>query len=388
MQKILIISTANAVINSLTELLEYEQYNVLSAKSNDVAIDAIQNSTLNLIILHLINHGIDESFDLKQIKTTIDASSVPVLIIAKKIDKDFEKEIFEKGATGCVSIPINIPEILKKTHDIIEEFEPVIIEKETCEEDDMDALLIGSSKKIEKIKNMIRIVAPSNARVLITGENGTGKEIIAKCLHMLSARKDHPMIKLNCAAIPSELIESELFGHEKGAFTSAIKQYKGKFEQANNGTLFLDEIGDMSLAAQAKMLRVLQEGKLERVGGNTEISVNVRVISATNKVIKDEIKAGNFREDLYHRLSVIEIHLPRLDDRIEDLPELANYFIKHFCQYYKTEVKSIDSGAIDMLQANKWTGNVRELQNAIERLVIFSEANITEEMVDKYINNI
>ena len=391
MQKILIISASNAVVNSLTELFEHEKYNVVSVRDDDNALCQIKNYSFNLLIVHLPNKENDRSFDWEKIRTSLLDNPIPAIVITKKITDEFRQLLFDEGVKSCITIPINIPEILTLTRETIVKYLDVKPAKKTeCapSESDMNSMLIGSAKKIEKIKNMIKVVAPSQAKVLITGENGTGKEIVAKCLHMFSSRCDRKMIKVNCAAIPGELIESELFGHEKGAFTSAIKQHTGKFEQANDSTLFLDEIGDMSLEAQAKMLRVLQEGKIQRVGGCVEIDVDVRIISATNKNIAEEIKAGRFREDLYHRLSVIEIHMPTLNDRIEDLPQLARSFIAKFCELYKTPLKTIDSGALIMLQTRNWTGNVRELQNVIERLVIFSGDHITENLVDKYIDNI
>jgi transcriptional regulator with GAF, ATPase, and Fis domain len=237
--------------------------------------------------------------------------------------------------------------------------------------------IIGESEPIIKIKELIDKVAPTDARVMVTGENGTGKELVARRIHELSSRNDHPLIEVNCAAIPSELIESELFGHEKGAFTSAIKQRLGKFEQAHNGTLFLDEIGDMSLSAQAKVLRALQENKITRVGGEKEISVNVRVIAATNKDLQKEIEKGLFREDLYHRLSVILIHVPSLNDRKNDIPLLADYFVEIVCNEYNMPVKNYSADAYEELKNINWTGNIRELRNVVERLVILSDKTIT-----------
>lgn len=244
--------------------------------------------------------------------------------------------------------------------------------------------MIGESEPIKKIKDLIEKVAPTDARVLITGENGTGKELVARWIHEMSNRNASPIVEVNCAAIPSELIESELFGHEKGAFTSAIKQRIGKFEQANNGTLFLDEIGDMSLSAQAKVLRALQENKITRVGGEKEISVNVRVIAATNKDLAKEIEKNNFREDLYHRLSVILIEVPSLNERKNDIPLLANHFLKIICEEYNMPMKSFTDDAFEELKKINWTGNIRELRNVIERLIILSGKEINGNDVNSF----
>ncbi|RYY95739.1 MAG: sigma-54-dependent Fis family transcriptional regulator, partial [Chitinophagaceae bacterium] len=245
--------------------------------------------------------------------------------------------------------------------------------------------MVGSSAPIQKIKDTIEKVAPTEARILITGENGSGKELVARWIHQKSARAEGPMVEVNCAAIPSELIESELFGHEKGSFTSAIKQRIGKFEQANGGTLFLDEIGDMSLSAQAKVLRALQEGKITRVGADKDISVDVRVVAATNKDLLREVEEKRFRLDLYHRLGVILIHVPALNDRREDIPQLVQYFLKDICADYGVAKKGIDDAALQALQQHNWTGNIRELRNVVERLIILSGKTISAEDVHSYV---
>ena len=245
--------------------------------------------------------------------------------------------------------------------------------------------MIGRSQGIEQIKDTIERVAPTDARVLITGPNGTGKELVARWMHVKSSRLDGPMIEVNCAAIPSELIESELFGHEKGAFTSAVKNRVGKFELANNGTLFLDEIGDMSLSAQAKVLRALQESKIIRVGGDKEISVNVRVLAATNKDLRAEIRKGNFREDLYHRLAVIIVKVPALNERRDDIPLLIGHFLGLICKEYGIAVKKVENGAMKILQGLNWTGNIRELRNVVERLVILSGVAITKKDIEQFV---
>ncbi|MCB0660680.1 MAG: sigma-54-dependent Fis family transcriptional regulator, partial [Saprospiraceae bacterium] len=247
--------------------------------------------------------------------------------------------------------------------------------------------IIGNSDSISVIKETIEKVAPTDARVLITGQNGTGKELVARWIHQYSRRKEYPIVEVNCAAIPSELIESELFGHEKGSFTSAVKQRLGKFEQAHGGTLFLDEIGDMSLSAQAKVLRALQENKITRVGGEKDITVDVRVIAATNKDLRAEIAKGHFREDLYHRLAVIIIQVPSLNDRVDDIPELTKHFIQQVCDEYNIAVKKIESKALSLLQNFNWTGNIRELRNVVERLIILSGNTITSKDIEKFVYN-
>ena len=309
---------------------------------------------------------------------------IPVVMISGHGNIDTAVESIKKGAFDFIEKPLDLNRLLITLRNAMDKStlitETKVLRKKAGKQID----IIGTSASIQKVIDMVDRVAPTDARVLITGSNGTGKELVARQLHEKSNRSEGPFIEVNCAAIPSELIESELFGHEKGAFTSAIKQRKGKFEQATGGTIFLDEIGDMSLSAQAKVLRVLQESIISRVGGDLPIKVDVRIIAATNKNLKHEIENNNFREDLYHRLSVILIHVPDLNDRIEDIPLLCQYFIDLVCTEYGIPQKSIEDDAIAELQNIRWTGNIREFRNVIERLIILCDRTITMEDVLTY----
>ena len=300
-----------------------------------------------------------------------------IVMISGHGDIDSAVDCIKKGAFDFIQKPLDLNRILitikNATEKVSLEKETKVLKKKVYGSNEM----IGESEGIRKVKDIIEKVAPTDARVLIHGANGTGKELVARSLYRQSRRSKMPYIEVNCAAIPSELIESELFGHEKGSFTSAVKQHKGKFEQADGGTLFLDEIGDMSLAAQAKVLRVLQEKKLMRVGGDKDITVDVRVLAATNKNLKEEIEKGNFREDLYHRLSVIVITVPPLDERKDDIPLLVNHFIEQICNESGMKPRKVEPEAMKLLQARSWTGNVRELRNVVERLLILSGDSIT-----------
>jgi DNA-binding NtrC family response regulator len=312
---------------------------------------------------------------------------IPFILISGHGTIDAAVDAVKKGAFDFIAKPPDLNRLLITIRNAIDRNSLIVETKQLrkkvkrINQSDM----IGSSVALVKIKETIEKVAPTDARVLITGENGVGKELVAKALHEKSNRANGPFIEVNCSAIPSELIESELFGHEKGSFTSAIKQRIGKFEQANGGTLFLDEIGDMSLSAQAKVLRALQEGKITRVGGEKEISVDVRILAATNKDLLKEIEAKNFRLDLYHRLGVILIHVPSLNDRKEDIPQLVQHFLNIINEEYKHPAKQIDASAIVALQEYNWTGNIRELRNIVERLVIMSNQTITKKDVENYI---
>jgi DNA-binding NtrC family response regulator len=301
----------------------------------------------------------------------------PIIMISGHGTIETAVEAIKKGAYDFISKPLDLNRMLITLRNALDRSslvkETKTLKKKISRSNDM----VGESEPIRKIKEMIARVAPTEARVLITGENGTGKELVARWIHEQSDRSSSPLIEVNCAAIPSELIESELFGHEKGAFTSAVKQRIGKFEQAHNGTLFMDEIGDMSLSAQAKVLRALQENKITRVGGEKDIAVNVRIIAATNKDLKKEIEKGNFREDLYHRLSVIVIHVPSLNERRDDIPMIADYFLEQICDEYKMPKKSFSAEAYEELKKINWTGNIRELRNVVERLIILCDKTIT-----------
>jgi len=308
----------------------------------------------------------------------------PIVMISGHGTIDTAVEAIKKGAFDFIQKPMDLNRIMVTVRNALDKTNLIQETKTLKKKVNMKYQMIGESEAILKVKDMIEKVAPTDARVLITGENGTGKEVVARWLHEQSNRSSQPFIEVNCAAIPSELIESELFGHEKGAFTSAIKQRKGKFEQADGGTIFLDEIGDMSLSAQAKVLRALQENKINRVGSDKDINVNVRVLAATNKSISEEIEKNNFREDLYHRLSVILIHVPPLNDRIEDIPLLADHFVALACEEQGVPLKQIDNKAIKALQSIKWTGNIREFRNVIERLVILGGPTIMEDDVKSF----
>ena len=310
---------------------------------------------------------------------------VPVVMISGHGNIDTAVEAIRKGAFDFIAKPLDLNRILITVRNALDRTVLVKETKTLKRKMSRTNEMIGESEGIRKIKDMIDRVAPTDARVMITGSNGTGKELVARWIHEKSSRNSMPLIEVNCAAIPSELIESELFGHEKGAFTSAIKTRSGKFEQANGGTIFLDEIGDMSLSAQAKVLRALQENRITRVGGEKDFPVDVRIIAATNKDLKSEIEKNNFREDLYHRLSVILIHVPSLDDRKEDIPVLTNYFLKEIADDYKSPAKEIAPDAIEQLQKKNWTGNIRELRNVVERLVILGGKTITKDDVINYV---
>jgi len=305
------------------------------------------------------------------------SGEVPVIMISGHGNIDTAVEAIKKGAFDFIEKPLDLNRLLITIRNATDKSSLITETKVLKRKVSKTYEMVGESKAIQKVKEMIERVAPTDARVLITGKNGTGKELVARWLHEKSSRANEPFVEVNCAAIPSELIESELFGHEKGSFTSAIKQRKGKFEQANEGTLFLDEIGDMSLSAQAKVLRALQENKISRVGSDKDIIVNVRIIAATNKNIKEEIEKNRFREDLYHRISVILIDIPTLNERKEDIPLLADHFNQIICEEYGMSPKSITDDAIKELQKISWTGNIREFRNVLERLIILCEKEIT-----------
>lgn len=373
--KILIIDDERSIRNTLKEILEFEGHEITLAEDGESGIAAAAEGNFDAIFCDIKMPKMDGIEVLEKINAKgIDSA---VIMISGHGSIDTAVECIKKGAFDFIQKPLDLNRILITLKNATEKTELIketrILKKKVSKVPEM----IGESEALTRIKDMVERVAPTDARVLITGANGTGKELVAKWLHEKSSRAPMPFIEVNCAAIPSELIESELFGHEKGAFTSAIKQHKGKFEQADGGTLFLDEIGDMSLAAQAKVLRVLQENKLTRVGSDKDITVNVRVVAATNKNLKEEIQKGTFREDLYHRLSVIVIHVPSLSERIEDIPLLVKHFLTQICTEAGKPVMQIDDNAIAELQKNPWGGNIRELRNVIERLFILSNGRIT-----------
>lgn len=382
MAKILIIDDEKPIRKALREILEYENHKVEEAEDGADGISKIEKGTYDLILCDVKmpkKDGIEvvEKLQSLQLET-------PIVLISGHGTIETAVEAVKKGAFDFIAKPLDLNRLLVTVRNALDKSTLVIETKVLKKKLSKNTEMIGDSEAIQKIKNMIDRVAPTEARVLITGENGTGKELVARSIHEKSNRAMAPLIEVNCAAIPSELIESELFGHEKGAFTSAVAQRKGKFEQAENGTIFLDEIGDMSLSAQAKVLRALQENKITRVGGEKELKVNVRVIAATNKNLQKEIEEGRFREDLYHRLSVILIHVPTLNNRKEDIPLLANYFITQLSNDQGLLEKPISKEALKELQKINWTGNIREFRNVIERLLILSDKSITDKDVIAY----
>lgn len=382
MAKILIIDDERSIRNTLKDILTFESHNVDLAEDGKTGIQLAAENTYDVIFCDIKMPQMDGIEVLESLHES--APEVPVVMISGHGNIETAVEAIKKGAFDFIPKPLDLNRIMITLRNALDKSNLIMETKTLKKKVSMKYQMIGESAAIKKVKDMIDRVAPTDARVLITGENGTGKEVVARWLHEKSNRAQAPFIEVNCAAIPSELIESELFGHEKGAFTSAIKQRKGKFEQADGGTIFLDEIGDMSLSAQAKVLRALQENKISRVGSDKDIDVNVRIIAATNKNLSSEIEKTNFREDLYHRLSVILIHVPSLNSRKEDIPLLADYFIEMSCNEQGVPLKKISPIAIDELSKINWTGNIREFRNVIERLVILCGSVINGEDVVAY----
>lgn len=384
MSKILIVDDERAIRSTLREILEYENYEVDEAVNGVSGLDMISRSTYDLVLCDIKMEKMDGMEVLE--KGLVLQPDLPFIMISGHGTIETAVEASRKGAFDFISKPPDLNRLLITVRNALDRSVLVTETKVLKKKINRTREIMGNSAAIEKIRETIDRVAPTEARVLVTGGNGSGKELVARWIHEKSHRSSMPLIEVNCAAIPSELIESELFGHEKGSFTSAIKQRIGKFELADGGTLFLDEIGDMSLSAQAKVLRALQEHKITRVGGEREIEVNVRIVAATNKDLLAEIEKGNFRIDLYHRLSVIIIHVPSLNERIEDIPLLTRFFIREICQEYKIPEKEISPLAVQELEKLDWTGNIRELHNMIERLIIMSNKSITEKDVIAYAN--
>ena len=382
MAKILIIDDEAAIRRILREILEHEKYQVDDAASAIEALPLVKENEYDAILCDIKMPQMDGIEFLEEAKKISDA---PVIMISGHGTIDTAVEAIKKGAFDYISKPPDLNRLLITLRNALDKSQLMTETKALKKVVNRKYQMIGSSAPMNEIHDIIDKVAPTNARVLIEGENGTGKELVARQLHELSNRSYAPFVEVNCAAIPSELIESQLFGHEKGSFTSAIKMKKGDFELANNGTLFLDEIGDMSLSAQAKVLRALQENKITRVGGESEINVNVRIIAATNKNLKEEIQKGNFREDLYHRLSVIIINVPPLRDRLDDIPELVGYFVDSISSEMGKVAPTFTQDAIEELQRYRWTGNIRELHNVIERLVILCGNEINGDDVRKFV---
>jgi two-component system nitrogen regulation response regulator NtrX len=385
MQSILVIDDERSIRNVLKEILNNEGYKVEESADGEEGLEKFSTKDFDAVLCDIKMPKLDGIEFLQKANEL--KPEVPIIIISGHGNIDTAVDAVKKGAYDYIAKPPDLNRLLITIRNATEK--KVLIKETKSLKSKISKVqeIIGKSEGIEKIKNTIEKVAVTDARVLITGENGTGKELVAKWLHEKSNRQAAPLVEVNCAAIPAELIESELFGHEKGSFTSAIKQRIGKFEQAHGGTLFLDEIGDMSLSAQAKVLRALQEGKIARVGGDKEINVDVRVIAATNKNLLEEVEQKKFRLDLYHRLSVILIHVPALNERRDDIPLLVNKFLEDIALDYRQTPKSIDKNAMEALQQHNWTGNIRELRNVVERLIILSGKNITLDEVKNYVQH-
>ena len=382
MAKILIIDDERAIRNTLKEILEFENYVVEVAEDGRVGLEMASATAYDLIFSDIKMPEMD-GIELLSALREAEVES-PVVMISGHGNIETAVDCIKRGAADFIEKPIDLNRLLITTKNALEHKTLVQETKVLKKKVGSRFQMIGESEAIQRVREMIHKVAPTDARVLITGANGTGKEVVARLIHAESNRASQPLVEVNCAAIPSELIESELFGHVKGSFTGAIKDKTGKFEQADGGTLFLDEIGDMSLAAQAKVLRALQENEITRVGGDKAIHVNVRVLAATNKDLQKEIAEGRFREDLYHRLSVIPIHIPSLDERKDDIPLLVDYFCEQICGEQGIKGKTFDPEAVVALQERSWTGNIRELRNVVERLIILGGQTITKADIEAF----
>ena len=386
MAKILVVDDDKSIRRTLKDILEFEKYEVIEANDGLDCMVKLKQNQFDVVILDVKMPKMDGMEVMEKIQTT--KPELPVVMISGHGNIDTAVEAVKKGAFDFIQKPPDLNRLLITIRNAMDKFtlitEKKVLQKRVNKKSAAQEI-VGESKGIVKIKETIDVVGPTDARILINGENGTGKELVARWVHEKSPRSKEALIEVNCAAIPSELIESELFGHEKGSFTSAHKQRVGKFELAHKGTLFLDEVGDMSLSAQAKVLRALQENRIVRVGGDKEIQVDVRVIAATNKDLRAEISKGRFREDLYHRLAVIIIKVPSLHERLDDIPLLANHFNNRICSEYGIQVKKIQPAALKELQKLPWTGNIRELRNVMERLVILSDDEITKDHVKVFV---
>jgi len=382
MAHILVVDDESSIRKTLKDILEFEKHSVELASNGQEALDFLSDEEFDAVLLDIKMPGMD---GLEVLEKMMQVKDVPVIMISGHGTIETAVEAIKKGAYDFIVKPPDLNRLLITVRNALDKSDLVTQTRQLKKVVDKKYEIVGESDKIVALKNMIERVAPSSARVLIEGENGTGKELVARQIHLQSMRAKSPFIEVNCAAIPSELIESQLFGHEKGSFTSAIRQRKGDFELAHGGTLFLDEIGDMSLSAQAKVLRALQENKIIRVGGEKDIHVDVRVIAATNKDLKAAIKSGKFREDLYHRLGVIIMQVPPLRDRKEDIPLLVNHFVGQISAEQGRPLVPIEEKAIKMLQELSWSGNVRELHNVVERLLILCSGKITTKDVERYV---
>ena len=387
MAKILVIDDERAIRNTLKEILEFEGYHVEVAENGRIGLERALDGAYDLIFTDIKMPEMDGLEFLRSYRKGIaqHGEEAPVVVITGHGSVDSAVDALKGGAFDFIQKPLDLNRLLVTTKHALDHKSLVQETKVLRKKVGKRTQMIGESAAIERVRAIIDKVAPTEARVLITGSNGTGKEVVAHLIYENSNRAQGPLVEVNCAAIPSELIESELFGHMKGSFTGAVKDRAGKFEQADGGTLFLDEIGDMSLSAQTKVLRALQENEITRVGSDKAIKVNVRVLAATNKDLKKEIAEGHFREDLYHRLNVIPIHVPDLKDRKEDIPLLVNHFIHMICTEQGWKNKRISSEAIEALQAHDWPGNIRELRNVVERLIILSGDTITTEDINLYV---
>jgi len=381
-KKILLIDDEKSIRYTLRDILEYEKYKVDEAQDGQEGIDMLVKEQYDVVLCDIKMPKMDGMEVLEKAQEL--GIQAQFIMISAHGNIETAVEATKKGAFDFIEKPPDLNRLLVAIRNAMDKSSLVQETKVLKKKINKNFDIIGESEPVVRLKDMIEKVAPTDARVLITGPNGSGKELVAKWLHMKSERHKKPLVEVNCAAIPAELIESELFGHEKGSFTSAHKQRIGKFEQANEGTLFLDEIGDMSLSAQAKVLRALQEHKITRVGGDKEIKVNVRVLAATNKNLEEEIKNGTFREDLYHRLSVILMRVPPLNDRRDDIPLLVDHFLDQIAKEYGQPKKKANKAALKALQERDWSGNIRQLRNVVERLVIMSGKEITPEVVDSY----
>lgn len=387
MAKILVVDDDQGIRNTLKDILEFEGYQIEEAADGMECLVKVKQGSYDVIIMDIKMPKLDGMEAIERIQ--ILNPDIPVVMISGHGNIDTAVEAVKKGAFDFIQKPPDLNRLLITIRNAMDK-STLIVEKKVLQRrvaKNKVQEMIGGGDAMRKVKSTIEMVAPTEARVLITGENGTGKELVARWIHEKSNRRENQIVEVNCAAIPSELIESELFGHEKGSFTSAHKLRVGKFELANGGTLFLDEIGDMSLSAQAKVLRALQENKITRVGGEKELDVDVRILAATNKDLRAEINKGNFREDLYHRLAVIEIEVPALNSRREDIPDLLSYFFDQICGEYGVPTKSIDSNAVKLIQSHNWTGNIRELRNVAERLIILSAKSVTKKDVENFVKS-
>ena len=382
MAKILIVDDERSIRNTLKDILEFEKYQVELAEDGLIALEITKTTNFDAIFLDIKMPQMDGIEVLQQMREN--GIETPIVMISGHGNIETAVECIKKGAYDFIEKPIDLNRLLVVIRNALDKTTLVTETKILKKKVDKKYAMIGESLAVHKLRQMIEIVAPTDARILITGDNGTGKEVVARQIYQQSHRVNAPFVEVNCAAIPSELIESELFGHEKGAFTSAIKSRVGKFEQANEGTIFLDEIGDMSLSAQAKVLRCLQENVISPVGSDKMVKINVRVIAATNKNLRKEIEEGNFREDLFHRLNVIPMHVASLEERLDDIPLLVDYFAELICEEQGIALKSFDELAINALKARGWRGNIRELRNVVERLIILSSSPISASAVEQF----